>query len=185
MHTYLMDVRMRANTSTHTLSHTVPSMSHPCPIHVPSMHAMFCSYNCRVFLPHQTGPGEHVLCDGHLHWRPLHPGPRPWLRYDCHLGKRRVGFLSGTTYQSTVWWIRSGQVRSSQVRSECLTCTFRASCCSAGLSRAQVPVFVVGSSVRDRRMMDWWWMDKYTNGQLVSWMDTLWEGGREERPGDR
>ena len=30
-----------------------------------------------------------------------------------------------------------GQVRSGQVRSECLTCTFRASCCSACLSRAQ------------------------------------------------
>ena len=28
------------------------------------------------------------------------------------------------------------------VRSEYLTCTFRASCCSARLSRAQVPVFV-------------------------------------------
>ena len=28
-----------------------------------------------------------------------------------------------------------------QVRSECLTCTFRASCCSACLSRAQVPAF--------------------------------------------
>ena len=33
-------------------------------------------------------------------------------------------------------------------RSECLTCTFRASCCSARLSRAQVPTFAV-SSVRD------------------------------------
>ena len=39
--------------------------------------------------------------------------------------------------------------RSGQVRSECLTCTFRASCCSARLSRAQVPAFA-GSSVRDR-----------------------------------
>ena len=37
-----------------------------------------------------------------------------------------------------------------QVRSECLTCTFRASCCSARLSRAQVQAFP-GSSVRDRR----------------------------------
>ena len=33
----------------------------------------------------------------------------------------------------------SGQVRSGQVRSECLTCTFRASCCSARLSRVQLP----------------------------------------------
>ena len=32
--------------------------------------------------------------------------------------------------------------------SECLTCTIRASCCSARLSRAQVPTFA-GSSVRD------------------------------------
>ena len=40
-------------------------------------------------------------------------------------------------------------VRKGQVRSECLTCTFRASCCSARLSRAQVPAFA-GSSVRDR-----------------------------------
>ena len=30
-------------------------------------------------------------------------------------------------------------IRSGQVRSKCLTCTFRASCCSARLSRAQVP----------------------------------------------
>ena len=35
-----------------------------------------------------------------------------------------------------------------QVRSECLTCIFRASCCSAHLSRAQVLAFI-GSSVRD------------------------------------
>ena len=40
------------------------------------------------------------------------------------------------------------QVRSCQVRSECLTCTFRASCCSARLS--QVPAFT-GSSIRDRK----------------------------------
>ena len=44
---------------------------------------------------------------------------------------------------------RSGQVRSGQVRSECLKCTFRASCCSARLSRAQV---FVGSSVRDIKL---------------------------------
>ena len=40
------------------------------------------------------------------------------------------------------------QIDSHQVKSECLTCTFRASCCSARLSRAQVPA---GSSVRDRK----------------------------------
>ena len=38
--------------------------------------------------------------------------------------------------------VGAGQVRSGQVRSECLTCTFRASCCSARLRR-----FL---SVRDR-----------------------------------
>ena len=36
-----------------------------------------------------------------------------------------------------------------QVRSECLTCTFRTSCCSVHLSRAQVLAFA-GSSVLDR-----------------------------------
>ena len=39
--------------------------------------------------------------------------------------------------------------QSGQVRSECLMCTFRASCCSAHLSRAQVPAFA-SSSVQDR-----------------------------------
>ena len=29
------------------------------------------------------------------------------------------------------------------IRSECLTCTFRASCCSARLSRAQVSAFTM------------------------------------------
>ena len=42
------------------------------------------------------------------------------------------------------------KVRLGQVRSECLTCTFRASCCSACMSRAQVPAFT-GPSVRDRK----------------------------------
>ena len=37
-----------------------------------------------------------------------------------------------------------------QVRSECLTCPFRASCCSARLSRVQVPAFT-GYSVQDRK----------------------------------
>ena len=38
------------------------------------------------------------------------------------------------------------------IRSECLTCTFRASCCSAHLSRAQVPA-LAGFSVRDRLLI--------------------------------
>ena len=40
-----------------------------------------------------------------------------------------------------------------KVRSECLTCTFRASCCSAGLSRAQILAFA-GPSVQVR---GWGW----------------------------
>ena len=40
--------------------------------------------------------------------------------------------------------------RSGQVKSECLTCTFRASCCSARLSLGTGTAFV-GSSIRDRR----------------------------------
>ena len=43
------------------------------------------------------------------------------------------------------------KVISQHVRSgQYLTCTFRANCCSARLSRAQVPAFA-GSSVRDRK----------------------------------
>ena len=38
-----------------------------------------------------------------------------------------------------------------QVKSECIKCTFRPSCCSARLSRAQVPAFA-DSSVRDRKI---------------------------------
>ena len=41
----------------------------------------------------------------------------------------------------------SVRLRSGQVSSEWLTCTFRASCCSARLTRAQVPAFA-GSFVR-------------------------------------
>ena len=37
--------------------------------------------------------------------------------------------------------LKNIQVRSGQVRSECFMCTFRASCCSARLSRAQAPAF--------------------------------------------
>ena len=44
---------------------------------------------------------------------------------------------------------RNSDRTSGQVRSVCLTCTSRASCCSAHLSRTQVPAFA-GSSVRDR-----------------------------------
>ena len=56
-------------------------------------------------------------------------------------------------YWWTSWHLKTGvvQVRSGQVRSECLMCRFRASCCSARLSRAQVLTFA-GSSVWDRLM---------------------------------
>ena len=40
----------------------------------------------------------------------------------------------------------------SGLRSECLMCTFRASCCSTRLSRSQVPAFA-GSPVRDRKCL--------------------------------
>ena len=56
-----------------------------------------------------------------------------------------IGLRPGLAGSPTCF--RSSQVRSGQVRPECLTCTFRASCCSARLSRVQVPP---GSSVRDR-----------------------------------
>ena len=36
-----------------------------------------------------------------------------------------------------------GVLSTGHVRSQCLTCTFRASCCSARLSRAQVPAFAI------------------------------------------
>ena len=53
------------------------------------------------------------------------------------------GCLSACTAGKWIFTMGKGQVRS-----ECLTCTFRASCCSAHLSRAQVPAFA-SSSVRD------------------------------------
>ena len=52
--------------------------------------------------------------------------------------------------------------------SQCLTCTFRGSCCSARLSRAQVPAFA-GSFVRDRvgggggRDRLHWWVQESTS----------------------
>ena len=44
----------------------------------------------------------------------------------------------------------STALRSGQVRSVCLTCTFRASCCSARLSRAQVPLSGTGENSGER-----------------------------------
>ena len=49
------------------------------------------------------------------------------------------------THHISYMWICVVNIQS--VRSECFTCTFRASCCSARLSRPQIPVFA-GSSVR-------------------------------------
>ena len=58
-----------------------------------------------------------------------------------------VGFpeLSSTSINCII----TAHQKSGQVRSECLMCTFRTSCCSVRLSRAQVPAFS-GSSVRGR-----------------------------------
>ena len=39
---------------------------------------------------------------------------------------------------------------------QCLTCTFRASCCSACLSRAHIPAFT-SSTVQDREKSHWSW----------------------------
>ena len=55
-----------------------------------------------------------------------------------------------------------------QVRSECITCTFRASCCSARLSRAQVPAFA-DSSVRDRKINGMCGGSKGGRGYRLHW----------------
>ena len=55
---------------------------------------------------------------------------------------------SWVTFNSILCWFIKLEVRSGQVRSECLRCTFRANCCSVRLSWAQVPAFA-GFSVRD------------------------------------
>ena len=65
----------------------------------------------------------------------------------CTLKPHDIDILTVRIYRTFRWiWFLNGTfvvhfVRSGLVRSECLTCTFRASCCSARLSRAQVPAF--------------------------------------------
>ena len=66
-----------------------------------------------------------------------------------------------------------------QVRSECLTCIFRVSCCSARLSWAQVPAFA-GSPVWDRKkkkggrdVMSLDFKVKYLNGMLPLSHETM------------
>ena len=65
-----------------------------------------------------------------------------------------------------------------QLRSECLACTFRANCCSARLSRAQIPAFV-GSSIRDRSVcvcvcvLDYHYMSAVVFSILVAWLHGL------------
>ena len=63
-------------------------------------------------------------------------------------------------------------IKSGHVRSECLTCTFRASCCGARLSRPQVP----GQGKRGERArrdhLHW-----RVQGSTVSgggWFEVLW-----------
>ena len=51
----------------------------------------------------------------------------------------RITGLAGEKPGAVDSLFKYGQVRSGQVRSECLMCTFRASCCSARLSRFHCP----------------------------------------------
>ena len=67
-----------------------------------------------------------------------------------------------------------GKVVSGPVRSECLTCTFIASCCNARLSRAQIQAFA-GSSVRDRNQ----------KGQGLRGEQPALAGTREYKQSDR
>ena len=50
-------------------------------------------------------------------------------------------------------YIFNDTINTGQLRSECLTCTFRTSCCSARMSRVQVATFA-GSSVRNRKVIN-------------------------------
>ena len=67
--------------------------------------------------------------------------------YKEHMGKDHSGSKRRT--HCCLYMGYSSQVKSGQVRSESLTCTFRASCSSARLSRAHVSAFAC-SSVQDR-----------------------------------
>ena len=90
------------------------------------------------------------------------------LKISCgYIEKRKrnpAGRARGDFHVLLVVWILNSQnevqgwikKRSGQVRSECLTCTIRASCCSACLSRAQVLAFA-GSSVRERKIKKGGW----------------------------
>ena len=70
------------------------------------------------------------------------------------------------------------------LRSQCLTCTFRASCCSARLSRAQVPAFA-GSSVRDRDQGNDIYVSTFghahSRAQPLAWPVTLSAVGGRDR----
>ena len=74
------------------------------------------------------------------------------------------------------------KITTGQVRSESLTCTFRTSCCSARLSRAQVSAFV-GFSVRNRKRKGggkrWWWRGGVWGGGAAL------AGTREYKQSDR
>ena len=85
---------------------------------------MFCVYR----MPVQYVIGEWDFCDLVLKVRPPTLIPRP------------------ETEVNTPGLLHSTYKNHNQVRSECLTCTFRASCCSAHLSRT--PVTDTGTGLR-------------------------------------
>ena len=61
------------------------------------------------------------------------------LIIDVFLSKTLLTMLQN--WKPLTFIINAREEKWPQVRSECLTCTFRASCCSARLSWAQVPTF--------------------------------------------
>ena len=114
--------------------------------------------------------------------------PLLWNVYDSTMNNnpRTNNLCEGwnNMFFSTLSATTTNQVRSGQVRSECLTCTFRASCCSAGLSRAQVPAFAC-SSARDRNYhQSTWRVIEWFQRELTS-VDTVNQQGAVGNPTQR
>ena len=76
----------------------------------------------------------------------------------------------------------SFQVRSGQIKSECLTCSFRASCCSARLSRAHILVPLSGTEKKGAGVRGAACTDGYKGVRAVrpqsvtsgGWFEVLW-----------